>query len=439
MFTRRDFIRIGALSTGGLSLSTLLQSRAIAADKAPRAKACIVIWLDGGPSHLDLFDPKPEAPVEVRGPFAPIATDIAGVQLTELMPKLAQRLKHVALVRSLTSPLGEHNFGTQYLLTGYRPTPALEYPTFGSIVAHQRRDCEGVLPKFIAVPDFAVGGSRLTPQGYLSSEFAPLEIRSDPAKPDFRVDNLTFYPGVDAARLARRKEYLEQFARFEQAAEPTLAIGSPIVDPALEQAYRLLTSPEAKQAFELTAEPAKLRQAYGPRTIGQSCLLARRLVERGVPLVFVNYTGWDTHQQLITRLKEGYTGAKIPVGLAPNLDLALGALIDDLRDRGLWDSTLVVVMGEFGRTPKLNTDGGRDHWPRVFSALVGGAGVPGGQIVGKSDAHGESPADRPVTPADLMASLVTLLGIDPKTKLITSDNRPVSIVDHGEALPELVG
>jgi uncharacterized protein (DUF1501 family) len=271
----------------------------------------------------------------------------------------------------------------------------------------------------------------------LPAEFAPLEINADPAKPDFRVENLTFYPGLDAERLTRRQQYLNQLDALQRGAE---ANDQPAArDAGFDQALRLITSPEAKLAFDLSAESAKTRAKFGPRTIGQSCLLARRLVERGVPLVTVNNIGWDTHTQALMRLKEGYTGAQVPVGLVPLLDTALAALIDDLRERGLFDETLVVVMGEFGRTPKLNTDGGRDHWPRVFSALVCGAGIRGGQVIGASDAHGESPAERPVTPSDLAATIYTLLGIDPAGKLTTPDGRPVAINQGGEVLKELAG
>jgi uncharacterized protein (DUF1501 family) len=220
---------------------------------------------------------------------------------------------------------------------------------------------------------------------------------------------------------------------------PPDAPGAARRDPQFEQAYQLISSPRAKAAFNLADEPDKLRSRYGGRTIGQSCLLARRLIEHDVPFVTVNDTGWDTHQDLSTRLKEGYTGAQVPVGLIPSLDLALSALLQDLLDRCLLDDTLVVVMGEFGRTPKLNTDGGRDHWPRVFSVLLAGGGVRGGQVIGSSDAVGESPKDRPITPADLAATIYTLLGVDPGMELHTADGRPVRVNQEGKVITELAG
>jgi uncharacterized protein (DUF1501 family) len=273
-------------------------------------------------------------------------------------------------------------------------------------------------------------------------------VGGDPAQADFRVQDLDFFPGLDGQRIDRRRQYLEALDRFSRGDEVVGTLRVPLAEDGtqsvpttkpLEQAYRLIASPKAKAAFDLSKETADTRAKYGPRTIGQSTLLARRLIEAGVPFVTVNYPGWDTHDNLYTRLKEGYTGAKVPVGLMPMLDSALSALLDDLEDRGLLDETLIVVMGEFGRTPKLNTQGGRDHWPRVFSVLLAGGGVPGGQVIGASDATGESPKERPVTPADLAATIFTLLGIDPQQLLHTADGRPVRVSRDGKVVKELIG
>jgi uncharacterized protein (DUF1501 family) len=236
--------------------------------------------------------------------------------------------------------------------------------------------------------------------------------------------------------LAQRREYLRQLDQFSRAVE---SAAKPPTDPEFEQAYRLTTSPAARAAFDLSQEQEAARLRYGMTGIGQSCLLARRLVERGVSFVTVNNTGWDTHQDLVTRLKDGYPGATASVGLVPLLDTAFSALIDDLQRTGLLEETLVVVMGEFGRTPKINTDGGRDHWPRAFCVVLAGAGIAGGQVIGASDAMGESPQERPVSPADLSATLFTLLGIDPRTTLHTSDGRPVAVSQDGHPLLELTG
>jgi hypothetical protein len=433
--SRRDFLRIGGLSALGLGLTDFMQLRAQAETLETKARSCILVWLDGGPSHLDSFDPKPDAPLEVRGPFAPISTAVPGVQLSELMPGTARILDRATLVRSVTSPLGEHNLGTHYMLTGFKPNPALEYPSLGSVVSHLRR-IPSDLPGHTAIPDMRVGGGQFAPQGYLPSSAAPFEVGGDPGQPDFRIENLDPYAGITIERIERRREFLHSLDRVDrdhQANPPS------VLNPAFEQAYRMMTSPDARTAFDLASEQPNVRQQYGPRSIGQSCLLARRLVERGVPFVTVNSAGWDTHTDMVTRLKDGYTGAQQPVGLLPSLDLAVSALLEDLSERGLLDDVLVVVMGEFGRTPKLNVAGGRDHWPRVFSVLLAGGGVPGGQVIGASDSHGESPLDRPVTPADLACTIFTLLGIDPATTLHTSDGRPVKISDHGVVISELVG
>ena len=439
---RRDLLRVGGLTALGLGLGDLFRSQRVAATEPPafrvkpKARSCVLIWLDGGPSHLETFDVKPDAPKEVRGPLDSIATNVAGVRISECLPRTATMLDKLAIIRSMTSPLGEHNFGTHYLLTGYKPTPVLEYPAFGSVFAHSRAE-NVMLPPHIAVPDFRVGGGRLSGGGYLPAAARPFSVGGDPAKADFQVRDLDFYRGIDVTRLDRRREFVNALNQFGAGADQALTT---ITDPDLERAWRLTTSAEAKTAFNLSEEPREVRQRYGSRSIGQSCLLARRLVERGVPFVTVNNRGWDTHEDLYTRLKEGYTGAKVGVGLIPSLDLALAALIEDLDERGMLDETLLVVMGEFGRTPKLNTSGGRDHWPRVFSTVLAGGGVRGGQVIGSSDSVGESPKDRPVTPSDLTATIYTLLGIDPKLELHTSDGRPVRVAPYESVVvSEIVG
>ena len=439
---RREFVRLGGLAAFGLgscvlpSLADSANAREATGRRQAKAKRCILIWLDGGPSHLETFDLKPNAPAEVRGPFQPIRSSVTGEHICELMPRTAGLLNRVALVRSVTSNLGEHNFAAHYLLSGYKPTPALEYPAYGCVVA-KLRGGDPVLPRHVAVPSFRVGGANFSGHGFLPASYAPFAVGGDPAKPKFQVQHLDFFPGVDGGRVDRRREFLQQLDDFARSADEGDAPAT--ANPQFEQAYRLATSAQAKEAFRLEDEPQKVRNKYGPRTVGQSCLLARRLIERDVAVVTVNNPGWDTHENVYTRLKEGYTGAKVPVGLVPSLDLALSALIEDLIERGLFDDTLVVVMGEFGRTPKINTAGGRDHWPRVFSVLLAGGGIPGGQIIGASDATGEGPSARPVTPSDLAATIYTLLGIDPRDTLTTADGRPVQINRDGTPLKELVG
>lgn len=424
---RREAIRVGGLSALGLGLAGYLGLRRAQANISPapterKSKSCILIWLDGGPSHLETFDPKPDAAREIRGPLNSISTSIPGVQISECLQNTAKRLDDLAIIRSMTSPLGEHNFGTHYLQTGFKPTPSLDYPSFHAVGASVF-DRISQLPPNIAIPSFRVGGGRFKGNGFLNESLGPFSIGGDPAKKSFQVRDLEPFQGMPLDRIQRRHDFVKQMDRFSN-------LGAGPSDSTVEQAFRMVTSSESRQAFELSSEPRKIREKYGNRTVGQSCLLARRLVERGVPFVTVNHRGWDTHADLYTRIKEGYSGARKPVGLVPSLDIALSALIDDLKDRRLLDSTLVIVMGEFGRTPKLNAAGGRDHWPRVFSVALAGGGVKGGQVIGASDDVGESPLDRPVTPGDLVASIYQLLGIDPALELKTNDGRPIRITSQ---------
>lgn len=426
---RRDFLHVGGLTALGLGLSDWMNlRRAGAADLSVKAKSCILIWLDGGPSHLETFDLKPQAPQEVRGPFTPIATKVPGIEISEYLSQTANVMDRIALIRSMTSTLGEHNFGSHYLLTGYKPTPALVYPAVSSVVTHLS-DHHGALPANVALQR----PNPMSGRGYLGEGTSPLVVLGDPSKPDFQVQDLAPPSGMTVARLLERKsirQAVDSLARgIEQGQSPTS-------DPAYEQAFRLIASPQARAAFDLHHEPQATRNRYGRHSLGQSCLMARRLIEAGTRFVTVTDRGWDTHEELVLRLKEGYTGGS--VGKIPKLDVAYSALIDDLSQRGLLDSTLVILMGEFGRTPKLNPRGGRDHWPRAFSVALAGGGVKGGCVVGQSDAHGERPAERPVTPADLARTIYHLLGVDPAMELHTDDGRPVQINRDGELIGELL-
>ncbi len=434
--TRRDLIRIGGLSALGLGLGDffrLQKASAAGSSLQPKAKSCILIWLDGGPSHLEMFDPKPDAPEEVRGPLETIATNVDGVRVGECLERTAQVMDKLTIIRSMTSPLGEHNFGTHYLMTGYKPSPALEYPTFGATLA-QVREQSGVLPPNIAVPKFS---GNVSGNGFLPSATQPFSVGGNPERPDFKVRDLDFYRGLDLTRLDRRRQIVIKFDEFSRAKDASASSRS---DPDLERAYNLITSPSAKGAFKLSDEPVSVRNRYGRtggNSIGQSCLLARRLVERGVPFVTVNSSGWDSHQDII-KLKERYPTDQN--AHLPSLDRALSSLIQDLSERGMLDETLVVVMGEFGRTPKININGGRDHWPNVFSVALAGGGVRGGQVIGSSDTLGELPRENPVTPSDLAATIYTLLGIDPAHELHTSDGRPVRVAPDGaKVISELIG
>ena len=445
---RRDFLRVGGLTALGLGLGDFFHlQRAFASSNTltAKAKSCILIWLDGGPSHLETFDPKPDAPQEVRGPLRTIATNLTGVRLSECLERTAGIMDKIAIVRSMTSPLGEHSLASQYLMTGYKPTPALDYPTYGATVTHVRsQNANEVqltsLPPNIAVPNLNVVGGASVGNGYLPTSVSPFAVGSDPGKPNFKVRDLDFYQGLDLNRLSRRRQFVNALDEFSRSKDVE---ATSISDPDLERAYNLIASPEAKAAFELSEEPDDVRQRYGidpsrDNNIGQRCLLARRLVERGVSFVTVNDSGWDMHQNVIV-YKERYPGIQDKYGLIPALDRAFSALVEDLSERGMLDETLVVVMGEFGRTPRINAQAGRDHWPNVFSVVLAGGGVQGGQIVGSSDALGEFPKERPVTPSDLAATLYTLLGIDPGLELHTSDGRPVRVAPDGaKVVSELI-
>ena len=417
MITRRDFL-VG--SVFGMALPELLARTAPPA----RAKSCILIWLNGGPSHLDMFDLKPNAPNEVRGPFKPMKTKLDGVHVCEHLPKTAALLHKTTLIRTLTSPEGNHDRAAHHLLTGYRPTPALVYPGLGSVAAKEF-GVGKVLPNYVTIPDApAYGGS-----GYLTASYDPFEVNSNPAR-NFKVKDLA--SPVPEKRVDRRRKMLESIDTFGAS------VGDyPARDTFLGQAFGLVSSKEARAAFDLSQEDRKTRQRYGFQKIGQSCLLARRLVEAGTRFVTVNDTGWDTHVDAKARLAGFFNkGKMIYRGKLPDLDNAWPALIQDLDDRGLLETTLVIVMGEFGRTPKLNSRGGRDHWPRANFALLAGGGVKRGQVVGKTDPYGELPDERAVHPEDLLQTVYHLLGIDPDLEYHTETGRPVKILGSGSVVRE---
>jgi hypothetical protein len=413
---------VGSLSFLGLGLDEWFRLRARAAAKPggpAKVKNCILIWLAGGPSHLDTFDPKPGAPADVRGEFKPIATSVPGLSISEVFPNLARVMNRVTLIRSMTSPEADHDRAAHHLMTGYRPSPALVYPSYGSVVAKTREATRGMLPPHVAVPDAPLFAS----SGYLTPAYDPFSVSSDPNLENFRVQNLTPPDRLTLERLLRRRDMVKSLDGFARDVP-----GTPLTtsrDRFAERAYSLLTSSSAQAAFKISEEPAAVREKYGRTTAGQSCLLARRLVEAGVSFVTVNDRGtgplgWDTHVQNFPTIKNT---------LAPPLDKAVATLIEDLSDRGLFDDTLVIMMGEFGRTPKINPNAGRDHYCRANSVLLFGAGIPGGLVLGKTDANGDSPVERPVTPNDLASVLYHKLGIDPDTQYETPDGRPLRVVD----------
>jgi len=416
MLHRRQFL-VG--SVFGLTLAD-----ALAWGRSRRNASCILVWLNGGPSHLDMFDLKPDAPAEIRGPFKPGRSSLDGVRVSEHLPRLGALMDRCTLIRSLTSPEGNHDRASHYLLTGYRPTPALVYPSFSSVAAKEF-GVGKTLPNVIAVPTAPTYAGA----GYLTAAFEPFSVNSDPSRA-FKVKDLE--APVPAERLDRRRAMLAAVDRFCTSVEE-----HPARDTFLEQAFGLVTSAEARAAFDLAREDEKTRHRYGPSRVGQSCLLARRLVEAGSRFVTVNDDGWDTHQDIGRQLAGTFVNGKYGYGgKLPELDLAVSALIQDLEARGLLESTLVIVMGEFGRTPKLNTAGGRDHWPRASSVLLAGGGVKRGMVVGETDAGGELPAERPVGPEDVLHTVYHLLGIDADREYRTATGRPVKVLDKGEVIRE---
>ncbi|GIW88646.1 MAG: hypothetical protein KatS3mg108_2970 [Isosphaeraceae bacterium] len=431
--SRRGWLRAGLLGPMGLSLAEILRLRGLAAPAsvgpARRAEACILVWLGGGPSHIDTFDPKPDAPAEIRGEFAAIQTRVPGVFLSELLPGLAARLDRFALVRSLTSPEADHDRASHHMLTGYRPSPSLVYPSLGSAVSKLGEPVDAVgLPSYVAIPQTPPFGGG----GYLTRAYDPFAVESDPGRPGFRVRHLTPPDRVGLARLERRRAMVADLDAF--AAEMTSTNLTLARDRFSQRAFELLTSEAAARAFALEEESDAIRDRYGRTSLGQSCLLARRLVERGVLFVTVNDLGggplgWDTHAGNFAALRER---------LAPPLDQAITALLDDLESRGMLETTLVLVLGEFGRTPKVNPNAGRDHHPHAHAALLAGGRIRVGQVVGATDERADRVLDRPVTPGALAATVFTALGIDPQTQLLTAENQPIRLVGSEGPITELL-
>jgi uncharacterized protein (DUF1501 family) len=440
--TRRDFLRVGTLGAGAVALSLADLSNLTAAEKSKDIN-CILLFLVGAPSHLDTWDLKPDAPDNVRGPFKPTKTNVPGVEISEHFPLMAKVADRYAILRSVyhkAAPI--HETGHQMMQTGYLFRGGLEYPHYGSVLSQLRGPRPDGLPPFVVMPapigNTGVSVSHGQTAGYLGAKHEPLFLRGDPAAAGFKVADVNAPAGIDPARLKTRKDLLDAVDAAQRAFDATE--GSRSRDTAYDQAFGLIFAEKAKKAFDIAAETEGLRSRYGRNTFGQSCLLARRLIEHGVRLVTVNMFDtvfneitWDAHADggsLAVRLDD------YKETLCPMLDLAYTALLDDLKQRGMLDTTLVLAMGEFGRTPQLNPRGGRDHWPGCWSVLFAGAGVHGGQVVGASDKIGGEPKDRPVTPAEVAASVYYGLGVDLNARLPGPENRPMPIIE-AEPVEEL--
>lgn len=426
--SRRKLLQVGTLSALGLTLADLLRLRAASAAGGPetRKTSAILIWQGGGPSHLDMWDPKPRAPIEYRGPFGTIPTGVSGVQFSEYLPLSAKAFGHFSVVRSLTHPESEHNRATHYMLTGYLPTvgfPDQEMPSSASIVARVRGAVRPGMPAYVTIPQTPRSGNA----GYLGVAFNPFAVGSDPNDKSYRVRNLGLPGSVTGPRFADRHRLLGRLDTLSRRGVPSEQLRG--MDAFKSQAADLVTSSQARMAFDLSQEPEKLRDTYGRTRLGQSCLLARRLVEAGVTFVTIDDGGWDTHSNNFEALK---------TSKLPPFDRAWSALVTDLADRGLLETTLVMAFGEFGRTPRINSAAGRDHWPDVMSVALAGGGVRGGRVVGESDARAESPTARPVTEGDFLTTMFTLLGVDPQLEFRNEANRPLKITPGGELIRELL-
>ncbi|MDA1311782.1 MAG: DUF1501 domain-containing protein [Acidobacteria bacterium] len=417
LFGRRDFLRIGSLGALGVSLDGVLRAN------GNKDISCILVWQSGGCGQQDTFDMKPNAPSEYRGEFNPISTNVPGIQICEHLPHIAQQADKFTILRSMHSKEKNHERAINYLLTGHLPLSTMEFPSVGSVVSKQLGPRNG-MPPYVAVPStFPSYGA-----GYLGGEHNPF-ISGDPNVSDYRPRDLSLPSDVDWSRLGDRRWLLKQMdAKFESIeSSPDFKA----MDSFYERAYSLLSSPAAKNAFDIQQEPEALREHYGRTPVGQGCLLARRLVEGGVRFVTVakGWLNYDTHGDNFNRMKKA---------LLPEFDRAFAALLEDLDQRGMLDTTLVIAMGEFGRTPKINNAAGRDHHGNAWSVVLAGAGIPGGRVMGATDKHADEITDFPVEPEDLLYSIYRILGVDARHEYQTFLGRPKRILDTGGMIPGLL-
>lgn len=460
--SRRDFVRVGAIGAMGFSLPQLLQAEAAAAEIAKanggstgRQKNCILFFLMGGQSQLDMWDMKPDAPEMIRGEFKPISTNVDGIRICEHMPMLAKRADKFAIIRSMTHQVKNHAPAGYYALTGHRPKRDVnnfglnpdDYPAVGSVVSYLDPSKKNV-PTYVQLSPSLVGDTGIQMPGFhagvLSSQYDPLKVINDPNASDFNVEELSLPPSLSVDRFNNRRSLLElvdkEFALLEKS------VPLERMDRFYQRAFNLVTSPEARKAFDIGEEPAALREKYGRNVYAQQLLLARRLVEAGVRLVTIVWGGpinapldyWDTHQGNFPKQKDN---------LIPIFDRCYSALLDDLQDRGLLEDTLVLAMGEFGRTPRVGqitanggTDStGRDHWPFCYSITLAGAGIRGGQVIGRSDETTYTYEERPVTPEDMIATTYHAMGMNHEAEMHDQLNRPLPVVRDGSPVYELWG
>ncbi len=429
--SRRDAFRVGSAALFGSTVGLPQLLRAADGGTSSRDTSLIFVFLHGGLSTIDTLDLKPDAPAEFRGEFSPARTKVPGMDLCDLLPKMGQQADRFSLVRSFRHHNSDHGPADHYILTGYFPqagfnpnlSPNNQRPCVGSMISRSLGP-RGSVPAYVALPKLHPSGG----PAYLGAGHAPFVIDADPSAPNFAVPDLMPPAVVAADRLNDRRALLDTVDRFHRAAEARANPHAGAVATFRDRAFDLMTSPAAKRAFDIHAEPDRLRDEYGRTSLGQSCLMARRLVEAGVRCVTIDHSNWDTHDGNFATLKSS---------LLPGFDAAMSTLFRDLADRGRLDSTLVVVTGEFGRTPRINRNAGRDHWGPAFTVLLGGGGVRGGVVVGRSDARAERPATEPFGPEDLFATVFHQLGMDPRTEYHTPDGRPVAAVNNGRLIAGL--
>jgi len=426
--SRRDFVQVGVCGALGLSLGQYLQMSSARGDqkfyetKEGPAKAIIQIVLPGGMAHQESWDPKPEAPLEYRGPFGVAKTNVPGVVFNENFKNLAAVANKMTIIRSVAGKEADHGRATYAMFTGYRKSPAIEHPSLGAVISHEFGSKEN-MPPYVAVPQATADGGT----GYLGSQFGPFGIGSDPGKPGYQVRDLLLPPGVDDQRFYTRQRIRDVVDdHFRHVAKDAKALSA--MDDFYQLAYSMISSPAARAAFDVSKESDSVKNRYGQTGAGMRFLLARRLVESGVRFVTVSYGGWDHHASIESAMNKQ----------APEFDQALAGLIADLDDRGLLDSTMVLVTSEFGRTPKINATAGRDHYPRVYSIAMAGGGLKRGLIYGSSDSTASEPEENPVRVEDLLTTVYHQLGINADKELMAPGARPIEIIDGGEVINDLL-
>lgn len=434
---RRHWLQLGIAGLAGGSFAQLLQLRQTCAAElgGRRPSNCILIWMDGGPTHFETFDPKPEAPVEIRGEFQTIATSIPGVHFSEHLPQLASIAHKYAIVRSVAHNQGNHGAGNHYMMTGAPPRIPVGcgafvsfHPSMGSVAAKERSSPHG-LPAYFSMPSMSRSGG----PNFLGAKVAPFVVSNDPNSKHFRVRDVELPGGINDDRFQSRRDLRHLVDRLPRYTDPAMADPVVAVDEFFRQGVELVTTPEAQKAFDIESEPDATRDAYGRNSFGQRALLARRLVEAGVPFVTINDGGWDHHSDLFGALKTRL----------PSWDQTVATLINDLESRGLLETTMVIALGEFGRTPKISTlpgqsKPGRDHWSNAMSILFAGGGTPGGQVVGATDRQGHSPIERLLSPENFVSTVYLKMGIDPDKIYTTPAGRPAHLVSDPTPIYELM-